>query len=97
MIIPRKNSKTKKTWITFYNEEVERFLQKYLETRNDNNPKMFPISRTTFKANWKISKEKTGIHITPQRLRDLFCDALGHLNIPDRYVDAFCGRVPKSI
>jgi hypothetical protein len=22
---------------------------------------------------------------------------LGRLNVPDRYVDAFCGRVPQSI
>lgn len=97
MIIPRKSSRTKNTWVTFYNEEAEAVLREYLETRKDGNPKLFPIGRATFKANWKITKEKSGTHITPQRLRDWFCDTLGHLNVPDRYVDAFCGRVPRSI
>ena len=72
-------------------------VEKYLKTRNDNNPKLFPISRVTFKAHWKIAIEKTGIYITPQKLRYWFCSEMGQLGIQDRYVDAFCGRVPKSI
>lgn len=97
MIIPRKNSKTKKTWVTFYNEEAEKVLLIYFETRNDINPKMFPISRATFKAHWKIAKEKTGIHITPKRLREWFCCEMARMGVQDRYVDAFCGRVPRSV
>jgi len=42
-------------------------------------------------------KEESGVKITPQRLRDFFCMAMGELNAPDRYVDAFCGRTPRSI
>ena len=26
-----------------------------------------------------------------------FAYELGRLNVPDRYVDAFCGRVPQSV
>jgi len=26
-----------------------------------------------------------------------FCCQLGELGVPDRYVDAFCGRIPKSV
>ena len=26
-----------------------------------------------------------------------FCNEMGRLGVPDRYVDAFCGRVPQSV
>ncbi|MCD6444982.1 hypothetical protein J7L70_08325 [Candidatus Bathyarchaeota archaeon] len=35
--------------------------------------------------------------ITPQVLREWFCCEMGRLGMPDRYVDAFCGRVPRSV
>jgi hypothetical protein len=41
--------------------------------------------------------EKTGIDITPQTLREWFCCEFGSLGVPDRYVDAFCGRLPKTV
>jgi integrase len=97
MIIPRKNSATKKTWITFYNHEAATILQQYLESRNDTNPKVFPIARTTLKMHWKDTYQRSVIHITPQRLREWFCCELARLGVKDRYVDAFCGRVPRSI
>ena len=34
---------------------------------------------------------------TPKVLREWFCCEMGRLGIPDRYVDAFCGRVPRSV
>jgi len=30
-------------------------------------------------------------------LRAWFCDEMGRLGVPDRYVDAFYGRSPKSV
>jgi intergrase/recombinase len=30
-------------------------------------------------------------------LGEWFCDEMGQLGAPDRFVDAFCGRVPGSI
>lgn len=41
--------------------------------------------------------KKTGINITPQVLREWFACEMGMLRVPDRYVDAFCGRVPRSV
>ncbi len=41
--------------------------------------------------------KKTGIYITPKILREWFCSEMGRLEVPDRYVDAFCGRVPRSV
>jgi intergrase/recombinase len=40
---------------------------------------------------------KTGLRITPQIMREWFCMELGSLGVQDRFIDAFCGRVPKSI
>jgi intergrase/recombinase len=46
---------------------------------------------------WRIAREKTGINITPQKLRQWFCSEMLRLGVSETYVDAFCGRVPKSV
>lgn len=30
-------------------------------------------------------------------IRKWFCNEMGRLGVQDRYVDAFCGQVPKSV
>ena len=40
---------------------------------------------------------KTGIDITPQKLRQCFYSEMINLGVSETYVDAFCGRVPKSV
>ena len=37
------------------------------------------------------------IRITPKMLREWFCNEMGLLGVQDRYIDAFCGRLPKSV
>jgi integrase/recombinase XerD len=98
MIVPNNhNGETKRSWITFFNDEAKLALKEYLVTRKDNNPKLFRISPHTFIDVWKYASQDSGIKMTPQVLREWFCDELGRLGVPDRYVDAFCGRVPKSV
>jgi len=99
MITPsRKQWGTKNTWVTFFNEEAEEILLKeYLPFHNDSNLKVFPFAKKTYQQLWIDPREETGIHITPQKLRDFFCQQMGELGVPDRYIDAFCGRVPKSV
>lgn len=46
---------------------------------------------------WKSAREKTGIEITPQKLRQWFCSEMLRLGVSETCVDAFCGRVPKSV
>jgi len=46
---------------------------------------------------WKSAREKTGIDITPQKLRQWFCSEMLKLRVSEIYIDAFCGRVPKSV
>lgn len=43
------------------------------------------------------ARKNTQISIKPKDLRGFFCCEMGELGVPDRYIDAFCGRVPKSI
>jgi len=46
---------------------------------------------------FKETSEKTGVKVSPQVLREWFCQTMGELGVPDRFVDAWCGRVPKSM
>jgi integrase len=98
MIIPKNHSgQTKKSWVAFFNEQAEQSLKDYLKTRKDDGPKLFRISSHSFIDIWKYAAEDSSITVTPQVLREWFCDEMGKLSVPDRYVDAFCGRVPNSV
>ena len=46
---------------------------------------------------WKTAREKTGMNITPQKLRQWFCSEMMSRGVSETYVDAFCGRVQKSV
>jgi integrase len=97
MIIPRKRAtRTKRTWVSFFNEEAKEALVEYLETRADDDPRLFPLSLKNCKI-FKRACVETGLQITPQVLREFFACEMGRLGVPDRYVDAFCGRVPQSV
>jgi integrase len=98
MVVPKYGqTRTKLRWISFFNEEAEKALHRYLATRKDRSNKLFRIGTHTFLDFWKRAYNKTGIHITPKVLREWFCAEMGYLGVPDRYVDAFCGRAPKSV
>jgi len=98
-IIPKNahNGTTKNTWATCFNQETQTYLRQYLANRETSDNRLFPISEVTLRRAYREANRKTGLHIKPQILRDWFCCQLGELGVPDRYVDALCGRVPKSI
>ena len=83
--------------MSFFNQEAKERLVAYLNSRTDDEPRLFRISYKTFFKTWKDTRIKTGLDISPRMLRDWFCVEMGELGVQDRYVDAFCGRVPKSI
>jgi integrase len=96
MIIPEmKANFSKHTWFSFYNQEAEQLLNSYLQVNKK--PRIFPISKRQVLRIFGSTSETSGIKITPQILRDWFCCEMGSLGVPDRYVDAFCGRTPKSV
>jgi integrase len=100
MIIPRGEfSRTKGTWITFYNAEAEEALKEYLGSFQGLNKesRLFPVTEIYFRKRCEAFERETGIKITPQILREWFACEMGRLGVPDRYVDAFCGRVPRSV
>jgi site-specific recombinase XerD len=99
MVTPRAHSgSTKNSWCTFFNDECKDALLEYLEIRSQNKSKLFPWnSRKYGKVFWREARETTGLEITPQTLRDWFCCQMGELGVPDRYIDAFFGRLPISV
>ena len=98
MIIPKNHSgETKKSWVAFFNQEAEAALKEYMTTRKDTSPKLFRISPQNFIDIWKYASQESRVKVTPQVLREWFCDEMGRRGVPDRYVDAFCGRVPNSV
>jgi integrase/recombinase XerD len=99
MITPNNHlGETKKSWCSFYNEEAEQALNEYLATKKQSRSKrIFPMQRYEVVDLWKSARERTGLDITPQKLRQWFCSEMLRLGVSDTYVDAFCGRVPKSV
>ncbi|MCX6648553.1 MAG: tyrosine-type recombinase/integrase [Candidatus Bathyarchaeota archaeon] len=95
MVTPNKGvSGTKNTWVSFYGSELEELLREYKPRIGE---RWIPIKTDNFMEAWSVPLMKTGLKITPQVLRDWFCVAMGEAGVPDRYVDAFCGRLPRSI
>ena len=98
ILTPVKSTRTKLRWVTFFNEEAERALKEYIATRKDlkKEDRLF-LRKTKIADIFKRASEASGIKITAQVLRDWFCSEMGELGVADRYVDAFCGRVPRSV
>jgi integrase len=84
---------TKNSYVSFYNRETEQALNKIELGEN----RLFIVSDRKYKKIWKSAKQKSGVHITAQKLREWFCCEMGNLGVSDRYIDAFCGRTPKSV
>jgi integrase len=95
MVTPGKGvSGTKNTWMSFWGDELSEMLREY---KPRNGERWIPIKTDDFYEAWKVPERKTGLKITPQVLRDWFCVMMGELGVQDRFVDAFCGRLPASV
>ena len=94
IIPPKNNSRTKHEWYAYFNEECTKILTEYLSTIKG---KENIFSKKQVREEFEKTYTTTDIHITPKRLRDWFCQEMGELGVPDRFIDAFCGRSPKSV
>ena len=98
ILSPVESTRTKLRWVAFFNEEAAEALKAYLAKRGDlkKGERLFPRGGY---ANliFKRASRESGVDISPQILRDWFCSEMGELGVADRYVDAFCGRVPRSV
>jgi integrase len=99
IIIPKnhRNSQTKQSYISFYNEEAEYALNQYEQTRSKLSKRVFSMNHKRFCKMWREAREKTGIKISCQDLRFWFSNEMGLLGVGDRFINAYCGRVSKSI
>ncbi len=94
MVIPDCHSgMSKHSYVSFYNEEAEDALDKIVNESGQ----LFDISDRQFRKIWKTASKETGLTVSPQKLREWFCCEMGNLGVSDRYIDAFCGRTPKSV
>jgi len=93
--------RTKRGWITFFSEEAAEWLRKYIETlppeQRTPESRIFPVRSDSMHTAFRRTIERTGIKITPQILREWFCQQLADAGVPERYIDAFCGRVPATV
>ena len=96
-VITNHYTRTKRSGITFYNEEAETFLKKYLEGRDDTDSRLFVISGNKWREIWNKASDAAGIRITAKTLRLWHSTKMGELGVPDRYVDIFQGRAPRSV
>ncbi|MEM4214588.1 MAG: integrase, partial [Candidatus Methanomethylicaceae archaeon] len=94
-IIPCHHSTQKKSWIAFYNQEAEELFHPWLNRAEKE--KVFPLSSERKFLLFKKAIAKTGLEITPQTLRFWFANEMARLGVPDRFIDAFQGRIPRSV
>jgi len=100
MIIPRtgrneRTGRTKRMWVSFFNEEAEKDL--LLHLKDSTSSRIFAVPSSTLAWGWSKISKRIEIHVSPTVLRAWFATEMGELGVQDRYIDAFCGRVPKSI
>ena len=89
-------SQTKHTWFSFFNEEALEAYRRYRKKGGSVDGKLFK-GGTHINQVFRETSEKTGVKITCQLLREWFCNELLSKGVQEVYIDAFCGRVPKSV
>jgi integrase len=99
MITPNNHEgETKKSWVSFYNDEAELAMKEYFATKKPSrSQRLFPMQGDEVVELWKSARKKTSINITPQKLRQWFSSEMLRLGVSETYIDAFCGRVTKSV
>ncbi len=95
-VVPLHFTRVKRSGITFYNAETEEYLNRYLASKPDD-AKVFRLYPKKCKLMWRKASEAAGVKISPQILRIWFSNELGEQLVPDRFVDIFEGRAPRSV
>jgi len=94
MVMPKcHNGATKHSYVSFYNEETEAVLKRI----SKDSERLFTLSDRQYRRIWRNAKAKSRVNITPQRLREWFCSEMALLGVSESYINAFCGRTPKSV
>ena len=90
---------TKSSWLSFITNQTAEYLNSYMGTQlsDIDNPKLFDVSYNTVQEAFKRLSYKTGIFIKPHLLRTIFSEKCSESGIDGKYIDAFCGRIPKKV
>jgi integrase len=96
-VIPRHFTRKKRSGITFFNEETAFWLQKYLMNRKDASQILFVVSDRQWKNIWRLASKSAGVLITSKVFRAWFSTEMEELGTPDRFIDIFQGRAPRSV
>jgi len=104
MVVPNNEEATlrgtKNTYVTFINSETRAVLKQLTANREiGEDDKIFGkgFGKSAITYRWHKASDRCGVKLRSDDLRDWFCCEMGRLGVPDRYIDAFCGRVPRSI
>jgi integrase len=95
-VVPMHFNRTKRSGITFFNEETEFWLRQHLTSCKESEC-LFSFSDSEWEKIWETASKAAGFKITPQILRVWFASEMGDALIPDRYIDIFEGRAPRSV
>lgn len=91
---------TKSSWISFITQQTSDLLDAWIDLEVDfheENPKIFSLSARSVQQEFKNVSDMLAIPITPHLLRTVFSEKCAQAKIPDKYIDAFCGRIPQGV
>lgn len=94
------SGKTKHSWISFFSQQAREYLAEYMECNNkleDPTIPIFSLSVRSVQQAFKNASYQLGLSINPHLLRTIFVEKCTLAKIPDKYIDAFCGRVPQTV
>jgi integrase len=94
------SGKTKHSWISFFTQQACEYLTEYLEREDkfeDPDLRIFSLSMRSIQQAFKNASDQLGLSINPHLLRTIFVEKCTLAKIPDKYIDALCGRVPQTV
>jgi integrase len=90
---------TKSAWISYITYQTAQYLESYVESEleDTDNPNLFEFSYNTVQEAFQKASIQTGVFIKPHFLRTIFTEKCTQVGIEGKYIDAFCGRIPKKV
>jgi integrase len=91
--------RTKSSWYSFFTSQTAVLIQNYLRENGLLEPdsRIFSVSARTVQQTFKSTSEKLQIEIYPHLLRTIFTEKCRKAGIEEDYINAFCGRIPKTV
>ena len=74
---PNHHTRTKRSGITFYNDETWKWLKRYLSKRADSDSRLSPLSDRQYRNVWRRATDTSGVNIKAQILRVWFSSEMG--------------------